>query len=176
MKRMTFSTLVFLAFGLTNPAFADHFYIFSDAALTSTVAFDVAPGMLTVYVFHYPPPPDAIDATVGSEFHIVPDGFTGVWVSDQALHPGGSGSSQTGWTTVYDVDVGGPLVAATYMTFGTSAPDSRLKLHSYWGPYPVTYAATVIGGQPAVGHDLLINPSPTPVNVSTWGAIKALYH
>lgn len=178
MKRMPFLTLVFLLFGLTNVAFADDFFIFSDPSYSSTEAFDTAPGTLTLYVFHYPPPPDHVGfPTVGSELYIVPDGFTGVWLSDEALYSGGSGSSQTGWTTWYTFDnVGGPLVAVTYMTFGTSPPDSRLKLSSSWGPYPVIWIATQFSPQPAAGYDLLINPSnPTAVTPSTWGAVKALY-
>ena len=178
MKRLTLSTLAFLSFGVTNTAFAAHFYIFSDPSFSSMEAFDETPGTLTVYVMHYPPPPDNVGfQSVGSDFFLVPDGFTGVWLSDEALYPGGSGSSQTGWFTPYtlEIGVGGPLVAVTYMTFGTSAPDSHLKFSSIIGPYPATWE---FGGylQPAVGHDLLINPSPTPVNPSTWGAVKALYH
>ena len=154
--------------------------IYADAAHLSTEAFDLAPGILTIYLVHEVHEHLETAATSAAFQVFTSAGFTGVWLDDTTQFPH-TGSSPTGITIAYLGCLPTPLniLEVRYTVFGTSAACSYVDV----GPHPDhgkinTHDCSQLPF-PGVGARLTVNPnetcSPLPIESTTWGKIKSLY-
>ena len=156
---------------------------------------DNSSGTRALYVSHLPNP-----GTMASRFKIVADpGVTMTYLSE-TVHVGSAlGNTQDGIALCYGSCLGGDnlLVTVNYMTFGTSQNCSRIRIVPHPDAETVDaircdnipiksfvqdlYVQAVAGdcGCPLlhsfVGGALPFGCTPTPVQTTTWGGIKALY-
>lgn len=152
--------------------------LYADPSHTTTDGYDLAPGVLSVFVVHETTP--AASSGVSSGFRIVSSpGFTGVWLSETPLYFF-EGTTPGGIALSYGACVQLPtrLVEVRYTVFGTSAECSYLEVgaHPEHGLVAIDCDFELI---PATGGKLSINPNPTcppvPVESTTWGKVKSLY-
>jgi hypothetical protein len=158
---------------------SDQINIYSDPAFTSKEAFDLAPGMLTLYAVH-----EHASDRLTAAFMIAPSvGFTGVWLGETSPFST-IGMSPTGIRIAYGqcLDTPALILEVTYTVFGTSDDCSYLEV--------VEHPEEVCGGPVfldcpnfdtwfGTGGRLTVNPNetctPIPIEPSTWGKVKALY-
>jgi hypothetical protein len=185
-----------LIFFLSSPAAAQF-----EGTLRLTTEFgfctllDNSPGMRTLQVSHLPNP-----GTISSRFRIVADpGVTMTYVSETIHVASWLGNTKDGIALCYGSCLGGDnlLVTVNYMSFGTSDNCSHIRIVPHPDAETVDavrcdavpvgsfvqdlYVQAVPGdcGCPLLhtfeGRPSALGCTPTPVQTTTWGGIKALY-
>jgi hypothetical protein len=151
--------------------------LYADADHTSTEAFDLAPGTLTVFVVH-----EGGSAGVAIAFKIAASpGFTGVWLSETSPFVWVFGTSPSGVEIGYAACVQPPVLVleVKYTVFGTSEECSLLEVVGHPNHFGIDIALCQGINVYADGGRLTVNPtegcSPVPAEPSTWGKVKALY-
>jgi hypothetical protein len=161
--------------------------LYSDPSATSCVAYDVAPGLLTVYVYHM----QTAGATA-SQFMVVQTGGALLTYLGESSPYIAIGYSQTGVSIAYGYCVPSPnlLLTINYFSSGLSAPCSLIEVVPDPGAIPNEILVADCGIPTNVligaGRGLRINPDfvhctddcsdiPIAVEQATWGQVKGLY-
>ena len=185
MRLIALAALVTCFFSAEPVSATDALNIYTDNQRTSCLITDVAPGPISLYVFHENTP-----EAVWSRFRVVADeGFTAVFVS----HSVPPGFLYLGEPMVdYTVSYGGCWIGTFLVTtlvfdaFGTSEPCARVWLDdapsSYLPGELLTSDCTEglkipVTNGPAVANYIVACPAWCIVatETSTWGSVKALY-
>jgi hypothetical protein len=128
----------------------------------------------------------------GSQFMIITsEGFTGTYLGEELPDPIGGcmGNSQTGVAIGYSAHLICPIHIMTvrYLIYGTSEPNSYIEVVAdasspfhYETPMmtdcsDIHQIHPAIGGRAYINGDGTFSCTTTPVEIKTWGQIKALY-
>jgi hypothetical protein len=156
---------------------------------------DGTPGVRTLRVYH-----DFAIIASGSRFRIeAGPGVTMTYLSEVHHFPMTIGNTQDGITICYDACLGPSILVATmnYMAYGTSELCSEIRVVPHPDAETVeamrcdgtalrAYVSDLVirtpggscgcaGGHVFPGTPRLIDCSPSPLEPTTWGRIKALY-
>jgi hypothetical protein len=168
----------------TAPGSPGSISAYGDAQGTSCYAFDGG-GLVTVFLWH-----TNTDGATASQFllDVAAAGWT--WLGDNWNFTTVIGQSTTGVSVAYGACLTSPISLGTINFFGNSAPTcTRIGIV----PDPATLTGEIeavdcdetkffpTGGMMYVNPDITCTcnacppPPPSPVEESTWGAIKSMY-
>ena len=159
--------------------------LFSDPGFVGCDMYDQVPGLLTVYVVHMWTP-----GATASQFmvnHWSWGAGTLIYVGEVSPYGVIIGNSQIGVSIAYGACVPSPnlLLTINYFGSGLSAPCSYIQVVPDPGAIPpeiwVVDCQTPPNKAIATGGDVVVNPDQScfcnvPVQETTWGKVKALYH
>lgn len=188
MKRILLLPVVFLACGAcagpaaatVTPGSGGAFLMYADPTYTSWDLTDSGPSLQVVYIRH-----ELISCVTGGRFKIEDHGYTGVWVSDDALGNEYAGNSQTGIALSYGGATVTPyaVLNVTYLGSGTTPTCSYLIIVADPSEPDGVIAAVDCSNQKhaAAGGVLCVNPDveycncQAAVEPTSWSRVKALY-
>jgi hypothetical protein len=146
---------------------------------------DIGITVLEVQVVHKLAP----CATAAQFMVVASEGFTGSYLGEEVIEPGGGlGNSQRGISVAYGDLFSTPkhIMTVRYLIYGTSEPNSYLEIvadtshRDHETPLmtdcnspPLLHPA--LGGRAYINGDGTFSCTTTPVELKTWGQIKALY-
>jgi len=159
--------------------------LFVDPNASVCDVYDQVPGLVTIYVFHmYTPGATASQFMVD---HVSWGAGTLTYLGETSPYGVIIGNSQTGISIAYGACVPSPNVLLTINYFGSGLTPPCSYIQVMPDPAAIPREIWVVDCQTppnkaiATGGDVVVNPDPScfcnvPVEETTWGRVKALYH
>ncbi|MEE9268772.1 MAG: hypothetical protein V3V49_00765 [Candidatus Krumholzibacteria bacterium] len=181
MKRLLFAACIVVALPVVALAQTGQIGLFADPGGNGCTVTDNSPGPITVYVVltdH--------GGAGACDFMVQPGpGFLGSWVSDTWIFATTQGTSDKGISIIFGSCEPTPthVLTINYVGAGTSSPCSSIDVVGNTNVTPPSPSITSCVGSknPVPVRSVVVNPDVTcncivPVEETTWGRIKALYH